>query len=339
MPQMLPRLATRLNSKDAGRFRPAHMRIVVLFNPVSGSGRAQAAARQLSVRLSDAGHDVRPVATRTDLNAHQLADELAGAQLVVVAGGDGAVRMAAEAAARLGVPIYHFPCGTENLFAREFGMTRSASQLIDSINRFNVCLVDMASANGEAFVLMASVGYDAEVVYELACRRGPTISHLSYVWPMLKQLLLWRPPELHIAVDDRILVEGCRGQVVIANCRQYAWRLNPAPAANMRDGLLDVVFFPAESKLEILTWTIRCARRTHAAHSELIQACGKHVKIWSPSGPRYQLDGDPPRHCEGHGDGSAQAHAKAWSLEVQLHAGTLPVLMPTTGQGLGFSAF
>ena len=305
------------------------MQIVVLFNPVSGSGRGRMAAQEICAGLDEAGHTAHPVATRIEKDCGWLDEALRNAQVLAVVGGDGAVRMAAGSAAGLAVPLYHVPCGTENLFAREFGMTRSPSQLVNSVNAFNVRRVDLAYVNGHAFTLMASVGLDAEVVHDLTQRRGPAISHLSYAWPVTKQLAIWKPPELTITVDGQPLVALQRGQVIIANSRQYGWRLNPAAEADMADGLLDVVFFPARTKLQLVTWAWRCVRRRQLTHPKVIHARGMHVLVNSPQHATYQIDGDPPpppdarlANQETHGE------TESLRLEIRVQPGALPVLLP-----------
>src|SRR5688572_2084966 len=182
---------------------------------------------------------------------------MAQVDLLVVVGGDGAVRLAAASASRAGVPIYHFPSGTENLFAREFGMNQSKKLLISAIEQFEVRSVDVGVANGLLFLSMVSVGYDAEVVHDLAARRGDSISHLSYVIPILTQLKRWQPPHLEVTVDGKPVSETCPGFVVVANSKHYGWQLNPAGRASMSDGLLDVAYFPACSRRELIGWAWR----------------------------------------------------------------------------------
>ncbi|MFM7134381.1 MAG: diacylglycerol/lipid kinase family protein, partial [Planctomycetota bacterium] len=100
------------------------MAVVVLFNPISGAGRALATAQRLAHALEAEGREVGLVPTERRPGELWLRPRLSGAEALVVVGGDGAVRLSASEAARAGVPLWHAPTGTENLFARAFGMSR-----------------------------------------------------------------------------------------------------------------------------------------------------------------------------------------------------------------------
>jgi diacylglycerol kinase (ATP) len=300
------------------------MRVMVLFNPVSGKGRATAAAEDLAGALARAGHVAICTPTRLEPTSQWLEADLASVDLVAIAGGDGAVRMALNAAITTKTPIYHFPCGTENLFAREFGMTRSPQQLVGAITKNQIRNVDVGRAGQRRFLLMLSVGYDAEVVHDLASRRGKSISHWTYAWPVLSQLLKWRPKEIQVTVDGS-RIDGCqRGFVVVANSRQYGWRLNPAGRASMSDGLLDVAFFPARTRLELAQWALRCRRQSHLHHPQLVYRTGRSVTIRSAQPQKFQLDGDAPEIIAEESAGASLP----WQIDLSIDPGVLQVLVP-----------
>ena len=304
-------------------------KIVLIFNPISGAGRAGAGARQVADRLGALGHEVVSIPTQLVPPSQWLDPALHHAALLLIAGGDGAVRMAAPSASRTGTPIYHLPFGTENLFAREFGMDGSPATLDRALDRFEVRHVDMGIANGRTFLLMASVGFDAEVVHDLAARRGASISHLSYVPPILGQLRRWRPPHLEITVDGQHLNTDGPGFVVVANSRQYGWRLNPAGRASMSDGVLDVAFFPARSRRALIGWAIRCRLQNHFNHANLIYRTGQSVAITCAAPVRYQLDGDPPGVVHEMNPGTPHEPSdQPLLLKIGISPAALPVLIP-----------
>jgi diacylglycerol kinase family enzyme len=294
------------------------MRIRVLYNPIAGSGRAGRAAQAVEAGLAARGHDVTRIETRLEPAETWLDEVLGGTDLLVVAGGDGAMRLAGEPAARAGVPVYHYPAGTENLFAREFGCDRSVERLVAAVERFDVRAVDTATANGHPFLLMASLGYDAEVVHDLAGRRGASITRSTYAGPMLRQLVRWTAPRLSVDVDGEVVVEGEPGFVVVANSRQYGQRFDPAPRARMDDGRLDAVFFPTRSRAGLVRWALLCRTGRHVRDPRLVYRLGREIEVRSATPRRYQVDGDPPENEAG----------PVPSVRISVAPGRLQVLIP-----------
>jgi diacylglycerol kinase (ATP) len=296
---------------------------MVLFNPFAGAGQSEPIARRLTQRLEHAGHDPFLQETIPQPPGDWLDRELAGVDLLLVIGGDGAVRLACGPASRNRTPIYQVPGGTENLFAREFGQSALWEDLHAAIEQFEVRWVDLGTANGELFTLMASVGYDAEVVYDVAAGRGRAITQLTYLRPMLRQLLRFAPVPMTISIDGETVVGGQSGMVIVANSRHYAFRLNPAWQASMSDGRFDVLFFPAKRAAAMVGWVLRCRYKRHIHHPRLVYQCGRSVLIECASPQRYQLDGDPPFA----GGGPVQR------LEMMVHGSKLPVLMGASARG------
>lgn len=298
------------------------VRIVILFNPIAGAGKAAEAAKELCQTLSSAGHEPQLAQTCIKPGSDWLNDELKDAGALVVVGGDGAVRLAAEPAKRNSTPIYHFPYGTENLFSRNFAMDQEHETLLKAVERNQPRMIDMGNANGQSFLLMASIGYDANVVHDLSQHRGSSISHMTYLMPMARQFLTWKPPRLRVKVDGKEIEICDPAMIIVANSCQYAARLNPAPYADISDGQLDVVILPIKNKLQLVTWLVKCRRGSHLKDSRLIQCKGKHVEISCQEPELYQLDGDPPPVAD-----NSETVATT-QLEIKVLEAVLPVLVP-----------
>lgn len=299
------------------------MQVAIVYNPVSGSGRSRRAGLQIARRLEEAGHVVQLIATALQPVEQWLDPGIGDCDVVVVVGGDGAVRMAAQSVARFDKALYHFPGGTENLFAREFGMDRCISRLVSALDQFVTKDIDLATANGALMVLMASVGFDAEVVHDLAARRGKSISHLSYLPPIARQLLKWSPPTLSISVDGRDIVSERSGVAVVANSRQYASRLNPAWKATMDDALLDVLFLPMKNTGSLLKMMAAHGLKQQSRLKDTIYERGAAVVIRSAEPVHCQIDGDPPAHVQ-----SCDGDQRITELSVSLLNNKLRVLLP-----------
>jgi len=330
------------------------MKIVLLVNPASGKGRGIAAADEIAAALR--AHDTRIVTTRaSDHSGHMawLTKELSdgGADLCVVIGGDGTMNAALPALLECQVAVYHAAMGTENLFAREFDMRPRdgetlGAKIVGAVARHKVIEVDIGTVwieevreTGAAvspqptrlgqprdgvvvFALMASLGPDAGVVRRLsAARKGP-ITHRSYLGPIFQEMRSPYLPRVSIQVDGRSVVDAERGMVVVANSRQYALRMNPAYRASMTDGLLDVVFFPAQGALQTVQWLFAARLGSRGRDEGLTYVQGKHVRINAEaldSGHHHalQVDGD---------ELPLQDHSSVLTLDFALCAAKLQVL-------------
>jgi diacylglycerol kinase family enzyme len=277
------------------------VRVVVLFNPNSGRGRGKRTAETVRLMLEDWGAEVSLFATAKeprDAFRERLGGALAGANLLIVAGGDGTLHHTLPAVVGSSVAVYHLAMGTENLFAREFGMDGDPKTLARALDRGRVDGVDvgMLRVNGDdaptPFVLMCSVGPDASVIRRMdRVRKGP-ISHLSYLKPIAAELMNTSLPRFTIEVDGRRVVEHRVGLVVVANSRQYAWRIDPAHRASMSDGLLDVVFLPCERGVVALASLLKS--KSGKPDEAMVYEQGRSIRVRAehPDHPAVQVDGE-----------------------------------------------
>jgi diacylglycerol kinase family enzyme len=223
--------------------------------------------------------------------------------------------MVAPEAVRAGLPVWHAPCGTENLFARAYGMTTDPHAVVAALVAGRTARVDLGRVNGEPFVLMASVGFDAEVVHELSRNRRGSISHLSYLRPILRLLGSWRASEVVWEIDGEAEALG-PGLVVVGNHRDYGVRLNPACEAVPDDGLLDAIHIPVERAIGLLPWAALLRTGLHARHPRVRMRRGRQVRVWLDPAAGVQCDGDPV------------LGGRVRRLDLALEPGALEVLLP-----------
>jgi diacylglycerol kinase family enzyme len=126
---------------------------------------------------------------------------------------------------------------------------------------------------------------------------------------------------LTLSIDGRPveLEPPGNGTVIVANARQYAFGLDPAPEADMTDGRLDVIYLPVATRRSLLAWMarLRFSRRRDGPGVVVRQAASVEIGCDRPR--RLQLDGDPP-------DGGLGRTSQVFRLSVR--PGVLPVLVP-----------
>lgn len=276
------------------------MRAAIVMNPASGRGRARVAADLLAGALVGRGCAVETIAiAELDVLPGRLQDGFAA---VVAVGGDGTVRSVAARLAGRGLPMGIIPTGTENLAARALGFARPAAELGRAVaesvaarrtRRVDLGWVEPAGGARVPFVVMASAGFDADVVARLAARRTGAISHASYLVPILRTAWGWRAPGMRCEEDAAGLLAG-PGCLVAANAPAYALGLDPARDATPTDGLLDLVRVPGRSVAGVAAsawrlWSRRGAGPDAPALRSLRLA---RASVVFDRPVRWQVDGD-----------------------------------------------
>lgn len=263
------------------------LKALVIANLSSGRGKASSSAKRIADTLRDRGHE----AVELTLSDQDVAD-FESADVAVVVGGDGTLHAVVDTCVATGTPVYHAPAGTENLFAREFGMVANAASVVDALEGDHRRRIDVAHMGSKAFVVMASIGFDASVIHRLDQTRNGSISHLHYALPIWYAFVRFPLPRLTIEIDGTTLVEGRTGLAVVANSRQYAMRMDPARRARPDDGLLDVVFLPYQTRLGLLRWVILALAGAHLGDEQVAWQRARTVTITSDTDAPLQLDGE-----------------------------------------------
>ncbi len=266
-------------------------RVAILFNPRAGRGRAASAAARLRDALCDAGHVVRSLEVG-DVSAPLATSDL-DAELLIVLGGDGTLHHALPLAVELDIPVYHAPLGTENLIPREFAFAGEPATIVRAIDRWNIHRVDLGMCGTTPFAIMASVGFDANVIHRVHAERSARIRRATYLLPILREMLHGDAPRVSIMADGREIVRDKPGVAIVANCRQYGFGFNPAPDASMTDGLLDAVFMPAASAGHLIAWAARARLQRHTRHASLVSARAREIVVEvDREQALYQMDGE-----------------------------------------------
>ncbi len=269
------------------------MRVVVLCNSISGRGIGRRSVEELAQRLTLSGHeavlhDVRRGVARDD----DLLAKLDGADALVIAGGDGTVHHAASLLLETSVPVVHFPTGTENLFAREFGHMRDPSSIVRALETAACRRIDVGLCDSRPFLLMASVGFDSCIVERIASRRTGAISRWTYLRHAAAEFIQPRFVPLTVTIDGRETIRGEPGMFIVANSRQYAARLDPARSASMTDGEFDTLFLPMDSRLSILRRAVQVFSGRHVGGAGIPAVRGREVVIRPHAAVPLQLDGE-----------------------------------------------
>ncbi len=266
--------------------------VVVAVNPNSGATDSKTIIEQLVQRLMERGFEPEPISDIQEVR--RRAAELRAAnrlRAVVAAGGDGTVSLLANTLER-GTPIAVLPLGTENLLAKFLKISRSVDQVADIIVGNRTIKLDAGRANGHLFLVVASCGFDAEVVTRLHAARKGHIRHWSYALPVLGAIRRYRYPKIRMFIDNESVKMTTRWAFIF-NVPRYAMNLPIATDARATDGLLDLCTFGVRSFAEGIGALGAVLMRRHRNLSETKALRFKKLRMESDQSVPYQLDGDP----------------------------------------------
>lgn len=266
--------------------------VAIQRNPRSGSGKRRRFLFDLASALKR--HDLRPhIFSQREILAERLKDPERRAALVaiVAAGGDGTLT---DIANRFpGVPACPFPLGTENLLAKYLEIPLNGEAAARIIAAGNVRKFDVGQAGeGTKFLIMGSVGFDAEVIRRLHDSRRGNISHLSYVSPICRSVMSYSFPRLTVKADE--LPEPIEGSlVIVSNFPAYAFKLPVNPDAEPDDGLLTVRVFEKSGRWNFAKYSTLVTRRRHLERPDVRVFNTSSVSIETKATSPVQIDGDP----------------------------------------------
>ena len=204
--------------------------LVLIVNASAGTASADLASSlgarlpEAEIILADADNDLESLFSKA----------AARARILGVAGGDGSIRLAAGIAADAGLPLLVVPAGTFNHFAADLGVG-SVDDALDALRDGDSVLVDVATADGAAFLNTASTGVYVDLV-KAREKLEPAIGK----WPAM---LVALARVLRTGKPVELIVNGRRRRVWLlfaGNCRYEPSGAAPAYRPDLADGTLDV---------------------------------------------------------------------------------------------------
>jgi diacylglycerol kinase (ATP) len=264
------------------------VKLALIYKQTAGEGVSR---RELTDQLERSGHHVlRALDVDADLSRLLSPD----VDLVVAAGGDGTIAVAAKALAHSGVPLAVLPRGTANNIARSVGAQGAIPELIESWPHAEPWRCDLGVIRGpqghSLFVEGVGAGLIAEGIFAALQRSGP--AHPDASAQVVEDLRHYRDaltvlkPRRFDLTADGLDLSGDYLLVEILNMPCVGPNIVLASGVSPFDGFLSVVIAKEEHRDALLNYfeqrvTGQEARAalpfTHARSIELRGASVVHV--------------------------------------------------------------
>lgn len=269
------------------------MKARLIVNPVAGKGQSTPLDDVISY-LKGEGWDVDIVYTSRRGDATLLAEAAAkdGCDIAVACGGDGTLNEVVNGLAGSDVILGVIPLGTVNIWAKEAGIPRKPISAAEALVKGEVKRVDLGLAGSYRFLLMAGVGFDAEVARHIEPEDKQKLGILAYLLKGVHTTFKFTGRRVSLKIDDRKLRRKML-MMVIGNTRSYGGLVEITTDAQIDDGLLDVCIFLGQGFWRKLAHLVRVLFRLHREDPEVEYFRARSITVHSSIPLPVQVDGDP----------------------------------------------
>ncbi len=225
----------------------------MIYNPRAGKVMRSGGAliQRATDILTEAGHHVTAAPTTGPNTAGGIAREYIGrgADLVVVAGGDGTINEAAEGLIGTSVPLAILPGGTANVLAMEMklgGNAEKVARRLGELKPRRISVGEIVCDGGQSsrhFLLMAGIGLDAHVVHNVDQKLKARTGKFAY-WVAGWSLLGKRLAEFDVEIGGE--TRRC-SFALISKVRNYGGDFEIAREVTLLDEEFEVVLFEGGS--------------------------------------------------------------------------------------------
>ena len=224
------------------------------------------------------------------------AASVAGADLVMVCGGDGTVREVCAELAGTGIPVGIIPAGTGNLLARNLDIPLYIRAAIDVALNGQDRAIDLVEVTGDGFedthfMVMAGMGFDAAIMEGVNEDIKKRVGWLAYVLSALKSLM-FPAVRVEVSVDGAEFTRHRARTVVVGNVGYLQAGMPLLPDAAIDDGLLDVVLLHPRRFLSWLPLAYRVLAKRPRTDELVNRMTGHEIVIRAAVDTPRQLDGD-----------------------------------------------
>jgi len=254
----------------------------LVINPVAGQGKGTTVGTYVAGWLSQRKI---PYTIVTGNSSIALGDHLAAfiekypdTPGVIAVGGDGLFHNILQRLVPAQIPVAVIPAGTGNDFVRTLGWDLdSYDAQLQAVTSLQPTAIDLGLVDGEWFAAILSTGFDSivnEKANTMSWPKGP----MKYNAAIAIELPRFKPRHYEITLDDRTISTEAM-LIAVSNGRSYGGGMLVCPAANITDGLFDVMVLHPVSTIEFIKVFPRVFAGTHTSHPAVEIVRSRAVKI------------------------------------------------------------
>ncbi len=286
-------------------------KIFVIVNPASAHGKTGKRWAGLKNQLEAGGLHFDYALTEGPGDGTGLCRDAlqAGYNILVAVGGDGTLNevvngfFAVDEDIRKRAAVGLISMGTGGDFARTVKLPRNTREAVHRIARFqlrclDVGLITFQGPGGETikryFSNIVDVGLGGFLVNRTRNHTKALGGKLYFLLSTLVSLVLYQNQALSVVIDDSYRWQGKAVTIVAGNGQYFGGGMRITPLASPDDGLLDFLFITDMHKAKLIANLHRVYKGKHLEISGVKLIRGKKIRIESPTGILFEMDGEQP---------------------------------------------
>ncbi len=178
--------------------------MLFIMNPKAGRTTLKNSLVDVLEVFCNNDYDVRTYLTKSADDAERVvAEEGAGYDVIVCAGGDGTLgnTVAGFMKSGLKVPLGYIPCGSTNDFARSMEIPMTAVEAAEMVVKAEPFSIDIGSLNDKYFVYVAAFGVFSDTSYATPQNMKNILGHAAYVLQGIKSIANIPSYKMKVTID------------------------------------------------------------------------------------------------------------------------------------------
>ena len=292
------------------------MKALFVINPVAGKGKGLEFIKAFESMIKEKV-EYEMIVTKQEGEATKLVREYTSrANYVVYAvGGDGTINEVVNGLIGSESKLAIIPTGSGNDFVRSLYPKVSNEELLKALLEGESEAIDLIQVDEKYFLNIASVGLDADVVYNaIAFKKYRFIKgDMAYLLSLFKTIMGPRGTHIKVTLDGK---ETCNEKILllaIANGRFYGGGIPITPHAKLSDAVADVCLIRERRLVKLVPLRPKLLKATHEEAKEVETYHAQQIEIEAAEGCRFNIDGEI---------------TKSNKIKMQVIPGALKVIVP-----------
>lgn len=286
--------------------------VLFIVNPISGGIDKNDLVASVETALQEKGFQLFVYYTTGENDPGNLENIIRDKNpaRVIIAGGDGTIRLAATVLMQYDITIGILPYGSANGFAVNLDLPTDLQEQLDIALGDSVINIDLLDINGHVCMHIADMGLNAELIknYENSSVRGK----IGYMLQSISSLKNSNYPYAFEVEANGKHYHNEGILLAVANASKFGTGANINPKGKLNDGKFELVLFKNFHLLDII--------KTLTGHEEVSSDFADTIstdsaKIHCKTPVAFQVDGEYIGEIQ--------------DIEVKLASGKLKVAVPT----------